>query len=109
MRFRHVSAAYPFFGRRALSRFSGDGLSLRDVTMKHLPAPDALLRAWLNDPRAPAVISFLISGAFLGVAGWLIQRNLRHNEPGLRAPVALPFALVIAGTGLYGTRALPSP
>ena len=77
--------------------------------MKHLPAPDALLRAWLNDPRAPAVISFVISGVFLGAAGWLIQRNLRHNEPGLRAPVALPFALVIAGAGLYGTTIVPAP
>ena len=77
--------------------------------MKHLPAPDALLRAWLNDPRAPAIISFVISGVFLGAAGWLIQRNLRHNEPGLRAPAALPVALVIAGTGLYGTTIFTTP
>src|SRR5690242_14868704 len=77
--------------------------------MKQLPALDALLRAWLNDPRAAAVVSFAISAVFLGAAGWLIQRNLRHNEPGLRAPLALPVALVVAGTGLYGTTILPAP
>lgn len=77
--------------------------------MKHLPAPDVFLRAWLHDPRAPAVISFAVCAAFLCVAGWLIQRNLRHNEPGLRAPAALPFALIVASTGLFGTTMLAYP
>ncbi len=45
----------------------------------------------------------------LAIAGWLIVRNLRHNEPGLRAVWALPFALGIAATGLGGAVRLPEP
>lgn len=45
----------------------------------------------------------------MGIAGWLIHRNLRHNEPGLRAPCALPFALIISAAGVFGAWRLPSP
>src|SRR5688572_7038257 len=77
--------------------------------MKHLPSPDALFRQWLQHPHAATVISFTVAGLFLGVAAWLIQRNLRHNEPGLRAPFALPLALIIAASAVFGASRLPSP
>ena len=69
--------------------------------MKTLPAPDVLIRAWLHDPHAITVAAFAISGVFFSVAAWQIQRNLRHNEPGLRLPLALPFALTISAFGLF--------
>ncbi len=77
--------------------------------MKALPAPQILLRQWLHDPHAPAVAAFAVAALFLGVAGWFIQRNLRHNEPGLRAPVALPFAVIISAAGVLGADRLPAP
>ena len=76
--------------------------------MKTLPAPDVLIRAWLHDPHAITVAAFAISGAIFSVAAWQIQRNLRHNEPGLRAPVALPLALIISAAGIFGASRLPS-
>jgi len=48
-------------------------------------------------------------GHFFWIAGWLIHRNLRDNEPGLRAPPALPFALAISAAGIFGAWRLPSP
>lgn len=72
-------------------------------------APDILIRQWLQNPHAITVGAFVLAGAFLGIAGWLIQRNLRHNEPGLRAPLALPFALTISAAGVFGAWRLPSP
>ena len=77
--------------------------------MKALPAPQILLRQLLRDPHAPTVAAFAIAALFLGIAGWFIQRNLRHNEPGLRTPVALPFALVISAAGVFGADRLPAP
>lgn len=77
--------------------------------MKTLPAPDVLIRAWLHDPHAITVAAFAISGVFFSVAAWQIQRNLRHNEPGLRLPLALPFALTISAFGLFAANRLPFP
>lgn len=77
--------------------------------MKRLPAPDVLIRQWLQNPHAITVAAFAIAGVFMGIAGWLIHRNLRHNEPGLRAPCALPFALIISAVGVFGAWRLPSP
>jgi len=77
--------------------------------MKALPAPQVLLRQWLHDPHAITVAAFAIAALFLGIAGWFIHRNLRHNEPGLRAPVALPLALIIAAAGIFGADRLPPP
>jgi hypothetical protein len=77
--------------------------------MKRLPPPDLLIRQWLQNPHAITVAAFVIAGIFLGLAGWFIQRNLRHNEPGLRAPCALPFALIIAAAGVFGAWRLPAP
>ncbi|MFT3783702.1 MAG: hypothetical protein QM790_16945 [Nibricoccus sp.] len=77
--------------------------------MKRLPAPEILIRQWLHNPHAITVAAFVLAGIFLGIAGWLIHRNLRHNEPGLRAPLALPFALIISAAGVFGAWRLPSP
>lgn len=77
--------------------------------MKGARAPQELLNEWLHHPHAGTVISLTIAGAFLAISGWLIVRNLRHNEPGLRAPQALPFALIIAGAGVFGASRLPFP
>jgi len=77
--------------------------------MKRLPAPDILIRQWLQNPHAITVVAFVIAAIFLGLAGWLIHRNLRHNEPGLSAPLALPFALAISAAGVFGAWRLPPP
>lgn len=77
--------------------------------MKRLPPPDVLIRQWLHNPHALTVAAFVLAGVFLGIAAWLIHRNLRHNEPGLRAPLALPFALVISAAGVFGAWRLPFP
>lgn len=77
--------------------------------MKRLPAPEILIRQWLQNPHAITVAAFVIVGVFLGIAGWFIHRNLRHNEPGLRAPMTLPFALIISAAGIFGAWRLSSP
>ncbi len=77
--------------------------------MKTLPAPDILIRQWLHEPAAITVAAFAFSALFLGFATWLVLQNLRHNEPGLRAPVAFLFALAAAGTGLIGASRLLPP
>ena len=76
--------------------------------MKTLPPPDLLVRQWLHNPDAITVAAFALAAAFLGVCAWLVARNLRHNEPGLRAPVAFLLALLVAGFGLFGASRLPS-
>jgi len=77
--------------------------------MKTLPPPHVLVRQWLHDPHAITIVAFAISALFLGIAGWFIHRNLRHNEPGLRAPLTLPFALTISAAGVFGAGRLPAP
>ena len=53
-------------------------------------------------PAGPLAVTELVAvrppeplATFLDLNGYL-PRNLRHNEPGLRAPVALPLALIIS-------------
>lgn len=77
--------------------------------MKTHQAPDVLVRQWLQSPQAITVLAFAICGLFLGISAWLILRNLRHNEPGLRAPASLPLALAIAASGVFGAGRLPAP
>lgn len=77
--------------------------------MKALPSPELLLRQWLHEPHAITVAAFAFAGLFLGIAAWLVLRNLRHNEPGLRAPLAFLLALAVAGTGVFGASRLPAP
>jgi hypothetical protein len=77
--------------------------------MKALPSPHVLVRQWLHDPHAITVVAFAIAALFFGIAGWFIHRNLRHNEPGLRAPLTLPFALIISAAGIFGANRLPGP
>ncbi len=74
---------------------------------KKIPSPTVLFREWAHDPRAITVGIFAVFALALGFAGWLVLRNLRHNEPGLKAPAAFWLALVIAGTGLAGAQRLP--
>lgn len=59
--------------------------------------------------HAITVAAFVICCVFLGISGWFIQRNLRHNDPGLRAPFAFIFALIIAAAGMFGASRLSSP
>ncbi len=66
-----------------------------------------LLRDWLHDPDALTVGCFAVGALALGVASWLVLRNLRHNEPGLKAPMAFALALVIAASGIIGAQRLP--
>jgi hypothetical protein len=75
--------------------------------MKMRPPPDLLLRKWLQSPHAITVGAFILAAVFVGVSAALILRNLRRNEPGLPKPLALPFALIIAGAGLFGALRLP--
>jgi hypothetical protein len=77
--------------------------------MKAFPAPELLFRQLLHNPHTITVAAFAFSGLFLGIAGWLIQRNLRHNEPGLRALLSLPLALIVAGAGVFGASRLSEP
>jgi hypothetical protein len=76
------------------------------MTPLRIPSPTVLLRDALNDPRAPAVAAFAVAGVALGVAGWRVLRNLRHNEPGLTSPVAFALALVIGLAGFLGAQSL---
>lgn len=71
------------------------------------PSPTTLLRDWLHDPHAVTVGCFAVGALALGVASWLVLRNLRHNEPGLKAPVAFALALVLAVSGIAGAQRLP--
>ncbi len=77
--------------------------------MKPLPSPEVLLRSWLHHPHALTVAAFTVSVVLLTVSGGLVLRNLRHNEPGLRAPVAFVLAVAIAGAGLFGAGRLARP
>lgn len=72
-------------------------------------APDVLLRQWLQNPHAVTVAALILAGIFLGIAARLIHRNLRYNEPGLRAPLALPFALATSTAAIFGAWRLPYP
>lgn len=77
--------------------------------MKTLPAPEVLLRKWLQSPHVITAGALAIACVFAGIAAWLILRNLRHNEPGLRKPMVLPFALIISAAGIFGASRLSSP
>lgn len=70
--------------------------------MTLLPTPSVLLRQILQDQYAITVAAFAVAAIFLGIALGLIFRNLRHNEPGLHAPLALPLAVLISAAGVFG-------
>lgn len=71
-----------------------------------LPSPTTLLREWLHDPHALTVAWFAVAALALGIALWLVIRNLRRNEPGLKSPLAFVLGLVIAAAGMLGARRL---
>ena len=77
--------------------------------MKALPPPPVLLRELLHDSHAITVAAFAVAAIFLGIAGRLIFRNFHHNEPGLRAPLALPVAVLISAAGAFGADLLTAP
>src|SRR5215207_2732291 len=77
------------------------------IAAMKMTSPTVLLREWLQDPLAPTIGLFALAAVAFAIALWLILRNVRHNEPGLKAPVALVLALVIATSGLVGARRLP--
>ncbi len=70
-------------------------------------SPSVSFREWLHHPHAITVGFFALAALALGIALWLVFRNLRHNEPGLKAPAALTLALLITAAGLLGARRLP--
>lgn len=57
-------------------------------------APDLFVEQ-LNKPHAITVLSLALSCALIAAAIWRIQKNLRHNEPGLTLKQAFSFALAI--------------
>jgi len=76
------------------------------AAMKIAP-PEVIIRRWLHDPNAPLFAAFAVAAVALAIALWLVFRNLRHNEPGLKAPMALALAIVVAGSGFFGARLMP--
>lgn len=54
------------------------------------------------------MVLFAVTATALVAALWLVRRNLRHNEPGLKGPLALALALAIAGCGTLGAMRLPA-
>ena len=74
-----------------------------------LPPPDVLLRKALDHPHAPTVIALVLALVALMYAGYLIARNLRHNEPGLTGPTTFVVALIVAGAGLFSASRLTGP
>ena len=96
------------YARFLAARAVRGSVAVAPIPMKTLPPPDLLVRQWLHNPDAITAAAFALTAAFLGVCAWLVARNLRHNEPGLRAPVAFLLALLVAGFGLFGASRLPS-
>lgn len=66
-----------------------------------ISSPD--VREWLAHPHAITIGAFAIGATALGIAAWLVLRNVRRNEPGLKAPVAFMLALLIAACGAFGS------
>ena len=76
------------------------------LTLAKIRPPEVIVREWLHDPRALTFGLLACALGALGLAFWLILRNLRHNEPGLSARMAFVLALVAATTGLVGAHRL---
>ncbi|ACB74480.1 type IV secretory system conjugative DNA transfer family protein [Opitutus terrae] len=78
------------------------------ATLK-IPAPSVVLREALHHPHAPTVGAFAVATFALALAAWFILRNVRHNEPGLKAPAALLLALILAASGVFAAQRLSDP
>ena len=74
-----------------------------------IPSPSNVIREWLSDPRAPTFGLFAIAVFALAIAAFYVLRNVRHNEPGLKATMAFGLAIVIAAAGFVGAQRLPEP
>ena len=66
--------------------------------------PEVVFRRLLHDPYMPIFAAFGVAALALAIALWLVFRNLRHNEPGLKAPTALMLAVIISAGGMIGAR-----
>ena len=77
------------------------------IAVIKLTPPEIVIRAWLQTPAAVTTGLFLLCGAALGIAFWRVFRNLRHNEPGLKAPTAFVLAVGVAASGLVAAQRLP--
>lgn len=77
------------------------------IAVIKITPPLVLLREWLQRPEAVTAGLFFVAAVALGIALWRVFRNLRHNEPGLKAPGAFALALIVAASGLVGARRLP--
>jgi hypothetical protein len=56
-----------------------------------------------NSSHAITAGAFSISIVALAIAAWLVLRNARHNEPGLKAPAAFALAVLIAASGAFAS------
>lgn len=94
---------------RALDRDSSRRIhgSVQMIAAMKIAPPEVLIRRWLHDPNAPLFAAFGVAAAALAIALWLVFRNLRHNEPGLKAPTALVLAIVVSGCGFFGAHLMP--
>lgn len=77
------------------------------IAVIKITPPEVVIRAWLQRPEALTAGLFFACAVALGIASWYVLRNLRHNEPGLKARAAFMLALVVAASGLLGARRLP--
>ncbi len=77
------------------------------IAVIKITPPQVVIREWLQRPDAVTVGLFFVCATALGVAFWYVLRNLRRNEPGLKAPAAFGLALVVVASGLLGARRLP--
>jgi hypothetical protein len=77
------------------------------MTPLQVPSLTALFHEALSAARAPAVAGLALGGVALAFAAWRVLRNLRHNEPGLVAPVAFCVASAVALGGFIAAQSLP--
>jgi len=57
----------------------------------------------LANPHAITIAAFGISVVALAIAASFVLRNVRRNEPGLKAPVAFALALIVATSGTFAS------
>jgi hypothetical protein len=73
----------------------------------NIPSPN--VREWLGHPHAIAAGALAICLVALAIATWFVLRNVRRNEPGLKAHVAFALAILIAIDGLIVGSRLSDP
>ena len=71
------------------------------MPIRRIAAPGELFARAYQHPLAPAFLSLALAGIILAIAGFLIWRNWRHNEPGLSKPLAFGAAVTIFAATLF--------